>query len=1067
MIKRETIEKVLDAGSIVDVVSDFVTLKRAGANLKGLCPFHDDKTPSFMVSPSKNLCKCFACGEGGGPVNFIMKHEALSFPEAIKYLAKKYGIEVEESIPTAEELKEEKIRESMKIANSIMAKEYHKQLLSHKEARDYAFERWGEEYCKLIGIGYCPANACLVDKAGISQEVANMLHLKNQGGYDFFSGRITIPIRDRQQNVIGFTARLFDKPKNDNIKPAKYFNPTDNAIYNKSKSLFGIDIAWREAAKSERFYIVEGAPDCMRLHIIGVNGSIAVLGTALTEQHLSIMKKVAKHLCFLPDADPPKPGAKFGPGIKAVMKSGALAMEHGFSVSVKQIPVTEDKQDPDTYCTSKEVFDDIPEQDFIIWLANLLYEPKGTTEVKIKFIKEIAALLVFVEDETTLDMYISQLTQIHGTRRQWRMSVNEKRKKNAEEEENAKIERENALYKQFGFNVEGEKYYSISENGGYYVWSNFTMEPLFHIKDSISPKRIYRLKNVFGMQDLIEMKQEDLVSLSKFKQRIEGLGNFIWKAGEKELTKLKSFLYEKTETAVMITQLGWQRQGFYAFGNGIFYDGKFLEVDDYGIVRIEDKGNFYLPANSKIYRDDIKLYQFERRFIHIGYSAVPMRDFTEQIFEVFGDNGRVGFIFLVATLFRDVVTRSTRSFPILNLFGPKGSGKSELGHTLMSFFIIENVPPNIQNSTLPALNDTVAAVANALVHIDEYKNNLDINKNEFLKGLWDGTGRTRMNMDLDKKKETTSVDSGIILSGQEMPTADIALFSRLIFLSFSKSTFSDEERIQYQTLKRMRSQGMSHLTLEILKQRHVIEAEYPAIYQRTLDEVDAYMDDMVIEDRILMNWVAPLAAFRCLETNLNTSISYKQMQKICVDGIKYQNAQCKQNNELAAFWNMVQFLVSEGEIVEDGDYRIKYERQLKTSTVNVNWSESKPVLYIQKSRIFMLYKKHGKAVGDTLLPEGSLKYYLEHCKEYLGEKASVKFTVYHKGVIQYQKVGVQSKEAKTVQRCYCFDYRMLADTFNITLEKVSELKLYEEEKEEQPEADDEEDNRQSEIPFPE
>lgn len=294
------------------------------------------------------------------------------------------------------------------------------------------------------------------------------------------------------------------------------------------------------------------------------------------------------------------------------------------------------------------------------------------------------------------------------------------------------------------------------------------------------------------------MKQEDLVSIAKFKQRIEGLGNFLWKASERELTKLKAFLYEKTETAIMITQLGWQRQGFYAFGNGIFHDGRFLKVDDFGIVRIKDKGNFYLPANSKIYRDDIKLFQFERRFIHIGYSSVPLREFTDQLFKVFGNNGRVGFLFLLATLFRDVVTRSTRSFPILNLFGPKGSGKSELGHTLMSFFIIENVPPNIQNSTLPALNDTVAAVANALVHIDEYKNNLDINKHEFLKGLWDGTGRTRMNMDLDKKKETTSVDAGIILSGQEMPTADIALFSRLIFLSFSTSTFSNEEKKNYQ-----------------------------------------------------------------------------------------------------------------------------------------------------------------------------------------------------------------------------------------------------------------------------
>ena len=162
------------------------------------------------------------------------------------------------------------------------------------------------------------------------------------------------------------------------------------------------------------------------------------------------------------------------------------------------------------------------------------------------------------------------------------------------------------------------------------------------------------------------------------------------------------------------------------------------------------------------------------------------------------------------------------------------------------------------------------------------------------------------------------------------------------------------------------------------------------------------------------------------------------MLDICVEGIKFQNAQCKQNNELAAFWNMVQYLMSEGEIIEGGDFRIEYVRHLKTNIANVNWSETRPVLYIQKTRLFMLYKKNGKAVGDTLLPEGSLKYYLEHCREYLGEKQGIRYKVYHHGVVQYQKVGDQNKEASTVQRSYCFDYHMLAESFNINLERASD-----------------------------
>ena len=565
------------------------------------------------------------------------------------------------------------------------------------------------------------------------------------------------------------------------------------------------------------------------------------------------------------------------------------------------------------------------------------------------------------------------------------------------------------------------------------------MEPLFHIKDSISPKRIYILRNTFGIEELVEMKQEDLVSISKFKQKVEGLGNFVWCASEKELTKLKSYLYEKTETAVQITQLGWQKDGFFAFGNGIYFDNAFIKVDDYGIVRIKDKGNYYLPAHSKIYFNDSKLFQFERRFVHQDLSSITLSKFSEQIFKVFGNNGKVGFCFYLATLFRDIVTRESRSFPILNLFGPKGSGKSELGHTLMSFFVADNVPPNIQNSTLPALNETVAAVANALVHIDEFKNDIDINKREFLKGLWDGTGRTRMNMDLDKKKETTAVDSGIILSGQEMATADIALFSRLIFLSFPKSDFSAEEKEAYQILKKVRTTGMTHLTLQILSYRNKVDTSFKEVYNATLQDVVEKLKDNPIEDRILLNWIGPLAVFRLLEQYIDVSISYKEMKKITIDGIKNQNSDCRQNSELASFWNMVQYLVSEGEIIDGGDYKIEYVRNFKSSICTQQWLESRPVLLIQKTRVFMLYKKYGKAVGDTLLPEGSLKYYLENSKAYLGEKTA-RYDVYHKGILQYvkneKKVGGSLIKQTTTHRSYCFDYSKIVESFDVNFEKT-------------------------------
>ena len=483
--------------------------------------------------------------------------------------------------------------------------------------------------------------------------------------------------------------------------------------------------------------------------------------------------------------------------------------------------------------------------------------------------------------------------------------------------------------------------------------------------------------------------------------------------------------------------MGWQRAGFYAFGNGVFYDDLFIKTDDYGIVRLKDKGNYYLPSCSTIYKSDTKLFTFEKQFVHLNLSSVTLKEFTDQLFKVYGDNGRVGFCFYLATLFRDVVTTTSANhwFPILNLFGPKGSGKSELGHTLLSLFTISYTAPNIQNSTPSALNDTVAQSANALAHIDEYKNDIDPKMIEFLKGLWDGTGRTRMNMDLDKKKETTAVDSGIILSGQEMPTSDIALFSRLIFLQFPRSEFSDLEKQNYKKLLEMRSLGLTHLTLEVLKQRKHFEQAWSTAFHETQTIVANALGREKGEDRIMNNWCVPLAALRVLQGIIPT-LTYDDMLRVTIEGIKKQNGECKTNGELGTFWYVVQYLASEGDLIEGGDFFIRFYSKFKTDIINAIWQSERPVLFLQKSRIFSLYRKEGRQANEKVLPTDALKYYLQNSKAYLGEKVA-RFDVYKKGILQYDhaKMGANNSAPKltTTQRAYCFDYALLCETFGISL----------------------------------
>lgn len=741
----------------------------------------------------------------------------------------------------------------------------------------------------------------------------------------------------------------------------------------------------------------------------------------------------------MPDDDPPKRGEHFGHGVQVVFEAGKLAMECGLSVSIKEIPDIENKhkQDPDTFYQNMNVFNSVEEVDFILWRAQKAFRFAQTTEEQRVVVREIAYLLTLIDDPTGVSMYVDKLSAISGKKTLWREAINAEKKRIEEEEKRERGEAVDDLYKRFGFYVEQGKYFSITEKGNVYEWSNFTMEPLFHIKDNLNPKRLYMLTNELHMKVLIELNQEDLVSISKFKQKIEGQGNFIWKATERELTKLKSFLYEKTETASQIKQMGWQREGFYAFGNGVFFKNKFYTADDYGIVRLPDLGNYYLPSSSKIYKDDARLFTFEKQFVHLNYSSVTLEEFTTQLFKVFGDNGRIGFAFYLATLFRDVVTNASAEhwFPILNLFGPKGSGKSELGHTLLSLFTIAYKAPNIQNSTISALNDTVAASANALAHIDEYKNDLDPKVIEFLKGLWDGTGRSRMNMDLDKKKEVTAVDAGIILSGQEMPTADIALFSRLIFLQFPRSEFTHEEKHNYMELMKMRSRGLTHLTIELLKYRKRFEQNYASMFREVQKAVNAELSGQRCEDRIVNNWCVPLAALKVLQVVVPT-LPYDTLFQIIIEGIRKQSAECKTNGELGSFWNTVQYLVSEGILIDTGDYTIKYLTSLKTDAVDCSWGVEKPILYMQTTRVFNLYRKEGRQAAEKVLPIDALKYYLANNAAYLGKK-NVRLYVFKNGYQQLDslrkdKSGNPVKLTK-IYLCLTFDYKKLVDQFGINL----------------------------------
>ncbi len=418
MIDRLTVDKILDAANIVDVVSDFVTLKRAGANLKGLCPFHDDRTPSFMVSPSKNICKCFACGKGGTPVHFIMEHEQLTYPEALRYLAKKYHIEVQERELTDEEKVQQSERESLFVVNEWANEWFQRQMNETVDGRAVGlayFRQRGfrDDIIKRFQLGFCPdkydAQWQAAKAEGFNEDfiLKTGLCIRNEAGktYDRFRNRVIFPIHTLSGKVVGFGGRVLDsRTKGVNIK---YQNSPENAIYSKRRELYGLFFAKKAIVKEDLCYLVEGYTDVMAMHQMGVENVVASSGTALTNEQIRAIHRFTENVVIIYDGD--------AAGIKASQRGIDMLLGEGMSVRLLLLP---DGDDPDSFArkhTATEYQDYLKEHqvDFIRFKTDLLLNEAQGDPIKLsRLVNNIVESLAVIPDEITRTFYIKETSQM-------------------------------------------------------------------------------------------------------------------------------------------------------------------------------------------------------------------------------------------------------------------------------------------------------------------------------------------------------------------------------------------------------------------------------------------------------------------------------------------------------------------------------------------------------------------------------------------------------------------------------------------------------------------------------
>ena len=375
MIDRETVDKILDAVDIVDVVSDFVHLRRRGANYIGLCPFHNEKTPSFSVSRSKGICKCFSCGKGGSAVNFIMEHEQMSYYEALKYLAKKYHIEVKERELTDKEKQEQSERENMLVINEFAMKQFEGNIYGTDEGRNiglsYFYERgFNDSIIKKFHLGYSLDNSTAlydtIKKHGFNPKYAieTGLCIHNERGYyDRFKGRVMFPVLNIAGKVIAFGGRTLKKDDR-----AKYVNSPESTIYKKSNELYGLFQAKRGIVNKDKCFLVEGYTDVLSMHQAGIENVVASSGTSLTEGQIRMIHRFTDNITVLYDGD--------AAGIKASLRGIDMLLAEGLNVKVLLLP---DGDDPDSCAkkhTATEFQDYITahETDFIRFKTTILLE---------------------------------------------------------------------------------------------------------------------------------------------------------------------------------------------------------------------------------------------------------------------------------------------------------------------------------------------------------------------------------------------------------------------------------------------------------------------------------------------------------------------------------------------------------------------------------------------------------------------------------------------------------------------------------------------------------------------
>ena len=1061
MINYEDIQHLKEADIRRVVEACGVQLKERSGRLTACCPFHNEKTPSFTVNEDGHYFHCFGCHEHGNPIDFIMRHRGLGFVEAVKAVAEITGYELtEEEVQNPAEQKrameKEKVRRGLKAINKEAMVWFQRCLEENRLAQEYVYGRWSKETVELWGIGYAPDNGHALSEyleskgyRGDQIEAAGLSATGRNGQrYDLFRGRVMFPIKDQMHEVLGFSGRQLVL---DETKGGKYINTRTTEVYKKSDVLFGLNMAAAKIRKSGEAVLVEGNPDTVKMHQLGVTNVVACCGTALPTEVIEKLKSMCRTVTLMYDSDEA--------GQENTKGNGRRLLEAGLTVYTLTIPDKEGmtgkaaKQDPDTFFKDKahyDEFDRANRKPWLQWWAEknqwMANDPSRSASFKADTVQLLKGMPSYERNG-----YITMLAKLFPTKGEWNAAMKEALSSGSaslEVNEEGFTAEEAAMLKRWRFYERNHHYYVKSSENAYRDVSNFTLEPLFHIKSTYDARRLYRMTNDCGVSEDMDLEQKALTSKQAFITAVESLGNFLFTGNDADLSVIKGYLYANTKSCKKITQLGWQKEGFWAWANGaLTAEGAWIPINDLGIVQVGGM-EYYIPACSSVTEMDEGLYTQERKTIH-EESQADLKTWCTKMRATYGENAVVAVSYCLAALFRDVCVARFDCFPLLFVFGQKGTGKTKFIVSLMGLMGKPEKGTDLTNLTDSAMGEYLSKVRNGYVHIDEYKNDARPTQIAMLKGVYDSRGRSKMNMDRGKQREQTPADCGLILSGQEMCTADNALFSRTIYLTTAKTSWTEEEQKVFEDLKDYEKQSLTPITNRLLSHRRAVEEAFGKSYQQAYDDLRHEVEVGKIDGRIVEDWCMVLAVQHALlGCGVELPWGYSQLVETFASLIERQAASVSDTNEVSDFWHGVETLLSDGEIELEYDMKVEYGKL--GMRLDVGEGKSRHVWEVQRAydvvvlnpaRVFKAYARmnaQAKTRGGGTVPQETLMYYLKAQSEYMGSKTE-RFKVAQRkhddprASMAWDQNGVPERIEQTKQsrNTLVFDYAKLKEKYGV------------------------------------